>query len=121
MNDEFASLSDLELLSLIRRAQEESERRKEANKRRLRTRIEDELKKAGVSLSEVFPEIGADQLDDAASLAQKPRMAKFKNHATGDAWSGRGPHPPNWVKAIMAERGWTLDEFKAAEEFQAQN
>jgi DNA-binding protein H-NS len=123
MGGEFANLSELELLSLIRRAQEELERRKEAAKLRLRDRIEEELKKAGLNLGDVFPEIGAESSqaeEGAPGAAKRSTSAKFKNHVSGDTWSGRGPHPPRWVKAIMAERGWTLEEFKASEEYLAQ-
>lgn len=122
MRDEFANLSDLELFSLIHRAQEEVARRKEAVKERLRAKIEEELKQAGLGLSDIFPGFEADgPQDDAPMGAPKPRPAKFKNHVSGDAWSGRGPHPPQWVRSVMAERGWTLEEFKASDEFLAQN
>ncbi|KAF2989199.1 H-NS histone family protein [Methylocystis sp. MJC1] len=121
MRDEFANLSDLQLLSLIHRAEQEVARRKEATKERLRAKIEEELKNAGLDLSDIFPEFEADGQAAGAPVAAPKSRAKFRNHASGDAWSGRGPHPPQWVKSIMAERGWTLEEFKASEEFLAQN
>jgi DNA-binding protein H-NS len=123
MSDEFANLSDLELLSLIHRAQEEAMRRKDAAKQRLRNKIEEDLKKAGLGLGDIFPEIKVRQnpFGEASSAPQKASVAKFKNHVSGDTWSGRGPHPPQWVKSIMAERGWTIEEFKASEEFLAQD
>lgn len=41
--------------------------------------------------------------------ARKPVAAKYRNPATGDAWSGRG-RVPKWLAAELA-RGRTLEEF----------
>jgi DNA-binding protein H-NS len=124
MSDEFANLSDLEIVSLIHRANEELARRKEMHKETLKADIEQKLKKAGLDLSDLFPELG--ERDDAAGAdgkaserATRPVPAKYKNHVSGDSWSGRGARPPQWVRSILAERGWTIEEFKASEEFQA--
>jgi DNA-binding protein H-NS len=124
MSDEFGNLSDLEILSLIHRAQEELERRKESQREVLRSEIENRLKQAGLALGDIFPEF--DGATEAAPPARKaatrqPSAAKFKNHVSGETWSGRGPHPPQWVKLVMAERNWSLQDFKASEEFLAQN
>jgi hypothetical protein len=74
MRDEFANLSDLELLSLIHRAEEEVARRKEAIKERLRAKFEEELKQAGLGLSDIFPEFEAESPRDEAPMeAPKPR------------------------------------------------
>lgn len=120
MTGEFANLSDLEILSLIHRAQEELTRRKESQKETLRAEIEQKLKTAGLDLADIFPKAGSRRESDSAPTATRASSApKFKNHVSGETWSGRGPHPPQWVKSILMERGWTLQEFKASEEFLA--
>jgi DNA-binding protein H-NS len=124
MSDEFANLSDLEIVSLIHRANEELVCRKEMHKETLKADIEQKLRKAGLDLADLFPELG--DRDDAAgpdgkasARATRPVPAKYKNHASGDSWSGRGARPPQWVRSILAVRGWTIEQFKASEEFQA--
>jgi DNA-binding protein H-NS len=121
MAQEFSNLTDLEILSLIHRANEELARRKQAHRKTLRADIEEKLKTAGLDLADLFPEI-----DGKPARAQKPAeraprsvAAKYRNAASGDAWSGRGAHPPAWVKTILIERGWTIDDFKQSDEFQA--
>lgn len=126
MTGEFAKLSDLELLSLIHRAEQEIQHRKEAGKEQLRTEIEERLKSLGFGLEDIFPEtVKKPRKGSGASGAKDERTsprAKYKNHITGETWSGRGGRPPQWVKDAMRERGWeSLDEFKAAEEFLSQD
>lgn len=41
--------------------------------------------------------------------ARKPVAAKYRNPATGDAWSGRG-RVPKWLAAELA-KGRTREEF----------
>jgi DNA-binding protein H-NS len=124
MSDEFANLSDLEIMSLVHRANEELVHRKERHKETLKADIEQKLAKAGLDLSDLFPELG-ERSESAAGeskstdRATRPVPAKYKNHVSGESWSGRGARPPHWVKAVLAERGWTIEEFKASEEFQA--
>lgn len=48
-----------------------------------------------------------------------PVAAKYKNHIPGETWSDCGAHAPFWVKQIMHERGWTLEELKMSAEFMA--
>jgi DNA-binding protein H-NS len=45
--------------------------------------------------------------------------AKYRDPVSQETWSGRGARPPLWVKRIMAERGWTLEEFKLSGEYDA--
>lgn len=121
MSDEFASLTDLEILSLIHRANDELARRKTVHRETLRADIEQKLKNAGLDLADLFPEVEgkAGKEPKTVDRGSKAVVAKYRNHVSGDTWSGRGAHPPHWVKAIMVERGWTIDEFKASDEFQA--
>ena len=54
MSDEFAHLSELELLSLIGRAEQELDLRKTASKDKLKQEIEDRHKSTGLELGELF-------------------------------------------------------------------
>lgn len=126
MSGEFGKLSDLELVSLIHRAQQEIEQRKESGKERLREEIEEKLKTLGFELNDVFPGSARKARKTSggrnADEQRKPARAKFKNHASGETWSGRGARPPQWVKDIMRARGWeSLEQFKACEEFHSQD
>ncbi|MGJ0506026.1 MAG: H-NS family nucleoid-associated regulatory protein [Methylocystis sp.] len=117
---EFQNLSDSEIAALIKRAEEELVRRKAAARDRLKEEIEEKLRASGLGLGDLFPEIGvaprkADgESEGAEKKAVKP---KYFDPVSQQAWSGRGARPPHWVKRIMAERGWTLEEFKASGEF----
>ncbi len=121
MIDEFANLSQLELLSLIKRAEEELEHRKNDSKEKLKEEIQEKLRASGIDLSDPFPEAGAKKRkaktasNDAEVQVVKP---KYRDTVSPEAWSGRGARLPLWVKRIMAERGWSLDDFKKSGEYQ---
>ncbi len=51
---------------------------------------------------------------DAEVKEVKP---KFRDPVFRETWSGRGARPPLWVKRVMAERGWSLDDFKKSGEY----
>lgn len=122
VSEEFSNLSDLEILSMIERAHREIARRKDAGKENLRAEIEAKLAKAGLDLGDLFPDTtkkgrkaGKVRLDDG----EKASIVKYKDHVSGDTWSGRGAHPPQWVKMIMTQRNWTVDQFKQSGEYDA--
>jgi DNA-binding protein H-NS len=122
MSDEFAKLSVTEIKALIERAQIELAVRQHAGKERVKTELAEKLQAAGLDFSDLFPELGGMKSSKKAKAAGGSKVpAKFKDHVSGDTWSGRGPRPPQWVKTIMSQRGWTLEEFKASEEFLSQN
>ncbi len=123
MSDEFANLSVSEILSMIERARAEIDRRKAAGKESLRAEIAEKLKSAGLDLGDLFPDVGRKARKSGKTKAdgEKVVAAKYKNHVTGETWSGRGAHPPQWVKSIMLGRRWALEEFKQSDEFLAQN
>lgn len=123
MSDEFGKLSVAEIIALIERAQIELARRKHAGKEKVKAEIAEKLKEAGLEFSDLFPELSAKPKGARKSPSSDSGAApiKYKDHASGDAWSGRGPRPPQWVKSIMSQRGWTLEQFKTSEEFLAQN
>jgi DNA-binding protein H-NS len=122
MSDEFAKLSVSEIKALIERAQIEIAVRQHAGKEKVKAEIAEKLASAGLDFADLFPELGGKKTGKrtkAASASEVP--AKYKDHVSGDTWSGRGPRPPRWVKSIMSQRGWTIEEFKASEEYLAQN
>lgn len=118
MSDEFARLSDAEILSMIHRAQKELEHRKKAHKEQIKEEIEQKLRSVGLDIADLFPAVEGKGSRPAKDSERAPVIAKYRNHVSGETWSGRGAHPPQWVKAILAERGWTIDQFKASDEFQ---
>jgi DNA-binding protein H-NS len=126
MTGEFAKLTDLELLALIHRAQQEIQNRKEAGREQLRVDIEDKLKSLGFDLDDIFPEAAKKPRKKTIARSvedeRKSPRAKYKNHVTGQTWSGRGGRPPQWVKDAMHEHGWeSLQQFKTADEFLARD
>jgi DNA-binding protein H-NS len=119
VSDEFADLSDLEILSLIERARTEIARRKEAGKDLLRAEIEAKLKNAGLDLGDLFASErktarAADKSKESNS--QSGVAPKYKNHMSGETWSGRG-RAPRWVIALLQERELSLEDFKQSDEF----
>jgi DNA-binding protein H-NS len=118
VTDEFSHLSDLELLSLIKQAEQELELRKSRSKHKLKHEIEERLKSAGLDIGELFPEAtDKRQRKSSGSGDGKTVQAKYRDPVSQETWSGRGARPPLWVKRIMAERGWMLDEFKRSGEY----
>ena len=126
MTGEFGKLTDLDLLALIHRAQQEILHRKEAGKEQLRVDIEEKLKSLGFGLDEIFPEAAKKTrkktIVRATEDERKSPRAKYKNHVTGQTWSGRGGRPPQWVKDAMREYGWeSLQQFKTSDDFLARD
>lgn len=123
MSEEFAEKSDLELVALIGRAEHELQRRKLASKDKLKEEIEEKLRNAGLDLGDLFPEAGSKGRKPRATSDKaevRPVKAKYRDPVSQEEWSGRGARPPLWVKRIMAERGWTLEEFKRSGEYDAE-
>jgi DNA-binding protein H-NS len=120
MNDEFANKSDLELQALIGRAEHELKLRKLLFKEKLKEEIEAKLQNAGLDLGDLFPEAGG-KGRKARAISETgeatPVKAKYRDPVSREIWSGRGARPPLWVKRIMVERGWTLEEFKRSGEY----
>ena len=122
MSDEFAKLSVIEIKTLIERAQIELAVRKNAGKEKMKAEIAERLQAAGLDFADLFPELGSKKSSRKAKPGEGEKaLAKYKDHVSGDTWSGRGPRPPQWVKSIMSQRGWTIEQFKASEEFLAQS
>jgi DNA-binding protein H-NS len=102
---------------LIKRGEEELERRKGALKEKLKAEIEEKLKSAGLEFGDLFPEAdgkarqGNGPSGDAQRRAVKPR---YRDPVSQETWSGRGACPPQWVQRIMA-----VEEFKQSGVFDA--
>jgi DNA-binding protein H-NS len=122
VSDEFANKSDLEIQALIGRAEHELQQRKLVSKEKLKEEIEEKLRQAGLDLGDLFPETtgkGRKARAISETGTAQPVKAKYRDPVSLETWSGRGARPPHWVKRIMAERGWTLDEFKQSGEYDA--
>jgi DNA-binding protein H-NS len=120
VSEEFANKSDLAIQALIGRAEHELQRRKLVSKEKLKEEIEQKLKASGLELGDLFPEAGSKsrkaRVTSETGEAQTVK-AKYRDPVSQETWSGRGARPPLWVKRIMAERGWTLDEFKQSGDY----
>lgn len=119
---EFSNLNDLELRSLIKRAEDELEQRKAHARERLKEEIQEKLKATGLDLGDLFPEVSgkARKGNGAAEGSEKPPVKpKYRDPVSLETWSGRGARPPLWVKRIMAERGWYLEDFKKSGGYEA--
>lgn len=120
MADEFANLSIPEIQALIERAHAVIAHRKEAGKETLKAEIAEKLRSAGLDFADLFPEAVGAKKGAAKSEGTKRAVApKYKDHASGETWSGRGAYPPRWVLSVMSQRGWTIEDFKKSEEFLA--
>jgi len=74
----------------------------------------EEKQKAITQVRALMVEYGLTASDLSARTAAKARVggkvpAKYRNTATGEAWSGRGLHP-RWLKAALAA-GKKLSDF----------
>ena len=106
-----------ELTALIERAHEEIKHRKVAAKDKLKQEIEEKLKHSGLDLADLFPGAGKKGKQSKQDGENKPAPVKYRDPVSEGTWSGRGVRPPAWVKSIMSERRWTLEEFKASGEY----
>lgn len=116
---ELETLTAPELTALIDRAREEIMRRKVSAKDKLKQEIEEKLKNSGLDLSDLFPGAGKKARKPKQEGESNPAPVKYRDPVSQGTWSGRGARPPHWVKSIMSERRWTLDEFKASGEYNA--
>jgi len=117
MNFDLDKLTVPELSALIERAQEEIKHRKVSAKDKLKQEIEEKLKHSGLDLSDLFPGAGKKSKKSRQEGDSKPAPIKYRDPVSQGTWSGRGARPPHWVKSIMSERRWTLDQFKKSGEY----
>ena len=117
MNFDLDKLTVPELSALIERAQDEIKHRKVSAKDKLKQEIEEKLKHSGLDLSDLFPGAGKKSKKSKQEGGSKPAPIKYRDPVSQGTWSGRGARPPHWVKSIMSERRWTLDQFKKSGEY----
>lgn len=117
MEFDFKSMTVPDLQSLIVRAQEVIKNRKMSSRDDLRREIEDKLKHSGLDLSDIFPGAGKKAKKAKQEGMAKPAPVKYRDPVSQGTWSGRGARPPQWVKSIMMERRWSLEEFKRSGEY----
>ena len=68
----------------------------------------------GYKMGDIFPELA----NGAGGGQRRKRPAKFRNPQNPDeTWSRRGRRP-NWVQAILTERGIDMAAFKAIPMYQ---
>ncbi len=88
---------------------------------KIKEEIKERLRAAGMDLSDLFPDAGGKKKQRAQSASPdaevKQVKPKFRDPVSRETWSGRGARPPLWVKRVMAERGWSLDDFKKSGEY----
>jgi DNA-binding protein H-NS len=113
----FDKLTVPELTALIERAQEEIKHRKVSAKEKLKQEIEEKLKSSGLDFADLFPVSGKKAKKSKQEGDSNPAPVKYRDPVSQGTWSGRGARPPAWVKSIMSERRWTLEEFKASGEY----
>jgi DNA-binding protein H-NS len=117
MDHELNKMTVPELSSLIERAKNELEARKIQSKDRLKEEILTTLQNTGLDLADLFPETAGKKKKSKQSGETKPAPIKYRDPVSQGTWSGRGARPPAWVKSIMMERRWTLEEFKSSGEY----
>lgn len=117
MSIDLDKLNVPELEALIDRAREEITQRKFSARDRLKQEIEDKLKETGLDLADLFPGSGRKSKQSGKQAGSKALPIKYRDPVSLGTWSGRGGRPPQWVKSIMMERRWTLEEFKQSGEY----
>ena len=106
-----------EIAAHIERAKDEIKQRKVSAKDKLKQEIEEKLKNSGLDLTDLFPGTGIKIRKSKQDSDSKPAPIKYRDPVSQGTWSGRGAHPPHWVKSIMSERRWSLEQFKSSGEY----
>jgi DNA-binding protein H-NS len=117
MDFEFEKMTVPELTALIERVHVEIKHRKVSAKDKLKQEIEEKLKHSGLNLADLFPGTGKKAKKSRQGGESKPAPVKYRDPVSQGTRSGRGARPPAWVKSIMSERRWTLEQFKASGEY----
>jgi DNA-binding protein H-NS len=108
----------LEIEAEIKRLQAEIVTRKANAKTEIRADIEKMLSDAGVSLSDIYPELNKKKAASAKGKGKGSSEVKalFKDPVSGVTWSGRG-RAPKWVTELCDQKGVSLEQFKSNPEF----
>lgn len=101
------TLSPAELQALIKSAEAQMESARKSQIQDVRNKIEELLKKAGLSLAEVYPNRGGKPAK-GTKAAVAPKYRNPENPA--QTWSGRGKRPLWFVEATK-KRGVTAESL----------
>ena len=117
MTFEFEKMDVPAIHDLIDRAIQEIQQRKVTAKDRMKQEIENKLRESGLDLADLFPEASNKPKKQKKNGESSPAPIKYRDPVSQGTWSGRGGRPPQWVKSIMMERHWSLEEFKTSGEY----
>lgn len=117
MSIELKSLTIPELHALVDKVKEEIARRQVEAKDRLKQEITEKLKNSGLDIADLFPEAGKKAKKAKQDGEEKTPIVKYRDPVSQETWSGRGARPPQWVKTIMSQRHWSLEQFKTSGEY----
>ena len=112
---DLSSLSIDQLAELVQKSHAEMASREKQRRKDLRTELERRVAADGYKMHDIFPELrnGA-----AGGRSGRRLPAKFRNPQVPEqTWSGRG-RMPNWVQAILTERGIDFAAFKSIPMYQ---
>ena len=112
---DLSTLNIDQLTDLVGNAQSEMASREKQRRKDLRSELERRVAADGYKMADIFPELG----NGAANGRQRQkRPAKYRNPQNPDhTWSGIG-RTPNWVQAILGERGIDTAAFKSIPMYQ---
>ena len=106
---DIARLDIEQLTDLLGKAQSEFASRERQNRKDLRAELERRVAGDGYTMGDVFPELGAAR----SSTTRQKRPARYRDPQNPERlWSGIG-RAPQWVQAILDERGIDMKAFKA--------
>lgn len=117
MKFDWEKLTVPDIEALIETAQQEIQHRKVTAKNKLKQEIENKLKESGLDLGDLFPVKTKKAKKSKKDNDPTPAPVKYRDPVSQGAWSGRGGRPPQWVKLIMIERRWSLEDFKESREY----
>ena len=110
------SMKDLQ--QQLQAIQAEITARRQTAKTDLREEFDAKLAENELTLQDIYPEINKVTAGKRAKATKvRAGIPKYKNPSSGDTWSGGKGPVPKWIKAICAEKGITLDQFKEMPEF----
>lgn len=101
------SLSPAELQALIKSAEAQMQSARKNHIQEVRTKIQDLLESAGLTIDEVYPRRGG-QGSKGPKAAVAPKYRNPENPA--QTWSGRGKRPL-WFSEALKKKGVTADSM----------
>ena len=107
---DLSSLSDDDLVAVIRLAEQEQAARRERKRADFFLSIREQAQALGVAPEDVVAALSSKELRPAPDRRAKV-APKYRNPANpAETWAGRGVKP-KWMQALLAQ-GKSMDEFK---------